>query len=313
MENGAINFENIYTKHIAPTIEEIEVKRQKLLKAKYIGIIVIWLAIVPISYAILIKLQAGYNAPFIGIFSHFAYITFIKSLYQFDIKEKLFAKISLVLPDIQYNHQYNADPDFIRNLEITPEFDYMFSSDTISGKHANQKFQKSTVNVFKGYMLKVDLKKELYATTIIKSKVMFQMNLEIFSGKQEVVLEDPKFSKYFKVTSTDQLEARKLLTAKLMERLNNLSTILQTQSSLSNKFQGNVLEYLQAKTQKLFEPVVKAGRLSCVFYKNEMIMLIPKDYELYEYKKLSIPADKTMYDTFIKDIQCIYSIIDLLP
>ena len=80
------------------------------------------------------------------------------------------------------------------------------------------------VTVFRGLFLVVDFHKEFRGQTMIQTDVAESMfgwlgrKLQNFSGDL-VRLENPEFERAFKVRSTDQVEARYLLTPAMQERL----------------------------------------------------------------------------------------------
>lgn len=318
------DFDKIYFDKIKPIINKVELKRIKYLNIINYGSFVIWLFFVPLLYYILKKICMQYNSIYIGLFLQIALILIIKSFYKIDIKEKIFNLLIYSVEDLEYSTKYNVDRELIENSEIAPVFDFINTSDHLSGKYKSHAFSfyklnlkavtnKKILDVFKGYALEISLKQTLKSVTIIRPKILFQINLDVLTGKKEVVLEDPNFNKYFKVMSTDQIEARKILSAKAMEKINNLSKLIQKQSLDSQKkYKGDLAEFIKYKLAKLSEPVIKPSRFSCVFQNDSMLMLIPTDYKFFECAKLNVPVTKKLYDAFVDDLLAVYEIIDSL-
>lgn len=74
--------------------------------------------------------------------------------------------------------------------------------------------QETWVDIFRGFLFIADFNKNFNGYTVLKRKSLFKI------GKGErVKLEDPVFEKSFDVYSTNQVEARYLLTPNMMEHL----------------------------------------------------------------------------------------------
>lgn len=71
------------------------------------------------------------------------------------------------------------------------------------------------VDIFRGFFFIADFQKDFRAQTVVFRNSWFRL----FTGKQRVKLENPEFEKRFDTFSTDQVEARYLLTPGMMERL----------------------------------------------------------------------------------------------
>lgn len=82
------------------------------------------------------------------------------------------------------------------------------------------------VDVFKGFFFIADFQKDFKGKTIVYRDALIKLHF----GEQRVKLESPEFEDRFDVYSTDQVEARYLLTPAFMERL----------LALDRKFQGNI-------------------------------------------------------------------------
>ena len=71
------------------------------------------------------------------------------------------------------------------------------------------------VDIFKGFLFIADFQKDFQGHTTVLRNSLFKLS---FSGSR-VKLENPDFEKTFDVYSTDQIEARYLLSPSMMERL----------------------------------------------------------------------------------------------
>ena len=86
----------------------------------------------------------------------------------------------------------------------------------------------STRVVFDGLLIDLALPRHLTGTTVVVSDAGLIGNLKAqwrSDGLERVRLEDPRFEKRYEVYSTDQIEARALLTPAFMERFVALGTL----------------------------------------------------------------------------------------
>ena len=75
---------------------------------------------------------------------------------------------------------------------------------------------------FEGGIIRAKMNKSFSGKTVLRPKKVSCADL-IALGLERVILEDPEFNKKFNVYSTDQVEARYLLTPSFMEKLKNIS------------------------------------------------------------------------------------------
>ncbi len=134
-----------------------------------------------------------------------------------------------------------AEINTFRSLGLVPGWDRSKYEDRLAGSRNDTPFEffeahleeKRTttdgkgrtrttwVTVFRGQCLVVNFHKQFNGVTkVFRDKGMFNFLGKLGQGKaQKVKLEDPVFEKAFEVYSTDQIEARFLLTPDFMERL----------------------------------------------------------------------------------------------
>ena len=100
---------------------------------------------------------------------------------------------------------------------------------------------------------------------------------------KNVVLEDPKFNKHYRIYSSDQIEARYFLTPAFMERFYNL------------------------------EKIFKAKNIKCSFYEDRLIIAINTKKDLFEIGDLfkSVKDSKSIRQ-FYEEINSIFDVIDTL-
>lgn len=130
-----------------------------------------------------------------------------------------------------------APLDRFRSLRLIPRYDRSQTEDEITGthqdvtltlveadletEHTDEDGDTTYSRVFRGLLLRFDFPKQFNGTTIVTEDHGWLGNFFGKLGKPgaRVALEDRRFEKAFEVYSTDQVEARYLLTPTFMERL----------------------------------------------------------------------------------------------
>ena len=85
------------------------------------------------------------------------------------------------------------------------------------------------VDIFKGFLFIADFQKDFQGHTTVRRNSLFKLSF----GGSRVKLENPDFEKTFDVYSTDQVEARYLLSPSMMERLLKLEKELNKDITIS--------------------------------------------------------------------------------
>jgi len=126
--------------------------------------------------------------------------------------------------------------------------------------------RRRKVKTFRGVVIMMKFNKEFSGRTIVKHDLGMIGN---FSRKlaenrlkdmEKVALEDPEFEKIFEVYSTDQTEARYLLTTSFMERLKNLSNFFSAKKIEASFYNDALLLQFTSRlnlftVDSIFEPV----------------------------------------------------------
>ena len=158
--------------------------------------------------------------------------------------------------------------------------------------HAEYKTEVQTKNgtntewhdIFKGIMFAADFNKNFQGVTILKPKDLFSTmgawfskNLFSFSNKDVISLENTAFSNTFITHSTNQVEARYILTPAMMERILNLNHY--TKSTVSLSFINSKMYIAFPLSRNYFEaPVFKT--LSNPDLLNDDVAVIKFMYEI---------------------------------
>ena len=180
------------------------------------------------------------------------------------------------VPELKYVPDMGISRQKFASLDLFPSFDRYSSEDKISGTIGKTKFTAAEVHIekkhkskdktyystiFKGVVLIADFNKELNSRTVVLPDVaercfgklignFFQkMN---FTAGSLVKLENPEFEKLFAVYGYDQIEARYVLTPKMMEQLIRLRN--SNKSEVRLLFEGDHVAVAFAKPSGWLEP-----------------------------------------------------------
>lgn len=168
-----------------------------------------------------------------------------------------------------YSPNNGVSEDLFRNSGLFTSPDRYHAEDLIEGcldktsficseVHAEERRARSTKNgvqyywedIFKGFLFIADFHKEFQGETTVLRDSFFKIKM----GASRVKMENPDFEKVFDVFSTNQIEARYLITPSMMERMLKLdsnfkkgitisfrnSTILVAIPDSKNRFEADV-------------------------------------------------------------------------
>lgn len=247
-------------------------------KARNKFAIAVLISLIPISICIYYAFVSGQRHILYALFPIAMILGFLKledTEIDENVKEKLMSRLCKKV-GFKYNFK-PADEVIIpyRGLSIVPGFDYINLEDGISGEIRGINFNlieadlevydkiKSLSNrrsVFKGILADFDYHRSFSGATLvtINENVVSNALSNILKVGEKVTLEDPEFEKKYKVFSTDQIQARYLLTPKFMQRMldfskrlgnNNLQLafhdgkIFISLERVRNYFEGGNLQY----------------------------------------------------------------------
>ncbi|MEM0986549.1 MAG: DUF3137 domain-containing protein [Pseudomonadota bacterium] len=181
----------------------------------------------------------------------------------------------------RFQIDFMQEPGFVetarhlRDIGLLPRFDRSRFEDRMVGQRKGIDFeffeahlkQRRTetrngrthtkyVTVFKGQCLRFSFHKRFYGKTLVTRDAGIFNRLgswtKGWSGMERASLEDPTFEKAFEVYTTDQVEARFILTPDLMQRLVDLEQVFKGKS-LRCGFVGEEM-LVAVEGDNLFEP-----------------------------------------------------------
>jgi hypothetical protein len=158
--------------------------------------------------------------------------------YRRRYKDQVLPRIASALGNLTYRESTKSDVERLAALRILPDYDSLNTDDEIYGVHNSlpirivevrlrRRQNKRTVTVFDGLLVAITLPRSLTATTLVLTDRGVWQNFKArWRGPQldPVSLEHPEFEKRYEVSSTDQIEARALLTPAFMDRFVELAS-----------------------------------------------------------------------------------------
>jgi len=288
------DFDRYYKSDLLILLDELEVKRKEaqaiFLKAlAFVGVILVFIGV----FFQNMEMVFFAGVPSLIILGYFyRKITVIKTQAKQTIMPALcdqFGMIYQIKPDGGIIEEY-------KDLSLIPSFNEKKLEDEITGKIENVDFnlfeaklvsistdrkgRKTRTTVFKGLLTRFDFHKNFLGTTVIKKDWTTVGNfLTGWSNKGErVKLEDPIFEDMFEVYSTDQVEARYLLTPTFMQRILDFS-----------KYPG-------------------VKKLQLAFHEGALLMAIQRSDNYFEGGGHNLNDPSYIADT-VKDLRIIFDIV----
>ncbi|MBC8046840.1 MAG: DUF3137 domain-containing protein [Fimbriimonadaceae bacterium] len=296
-----------YQNEILPHLDELEALRKYQLRRQ---------TFIVIAFTASVVLGLATFMPFMIIIfmliSLILYFTFygfkrtrpdFKSMYKENIVKRI---IQFIEPGLVYSaHQFISNSKFSNSKIFMQQVDIYNGEDLVQGiigktkvefcelhtqdRQTDSQGKTRYVTIFKGIFFIADFNKHFSGQTYVLSdfserfmgffgKLFQNMNLM----RPDVVrLENPEFEKYFAVYSTDELEARYILSTTLMERLvefrkkidaNLQLSFINSSINLAVPMKKNLFEPSLRKTVKRFEDIEEYYRqiLFCVNIVDEL-------------------------------------------
>lgn len=234
---------------------------------------------------------------FIALF-FIAYVYFPIAIYHSSIKYKILPLVFTFF-DFYDNSKNASSIEFLKPFGIIPKYDNIDLKYNVKGANNNvgielietileqivhTKRGREQTTVFSGIFVLFTMNKTFKGKTIIIHDLGLIVNWvkEQFSNLENIKLEDPVFEDKFQVFSTDQIEARYLLTPAFMERLLALSSMFNNKIKFS-------------------------------FYNNKLLLMIETAENRFKPDSIFMPSTFE-YDikTVLIEMQAIFNIIDTL-
>ena len=217
----------------------------------------------------------------------------IKKNFENSIKKKIMPTICKCFGDMQWSNGYYCNADIFTESCIIPAYNNSEYDDIFKGSYKDVSIEiveaeyiqgsgKHRHTVFNGVIVKLDMNKNFVSHTLVKSSSIVRiLPKNIFGNNLRFTeLEDPEFNKKFDVFTTDEVDARYLLTPSFMERLKKMKTAF------------------------------RASKVECAFYKNDLLIALHTREDLFSLCSLVKRIDDNRQ--FFRMYEQIVSIIKLI-
>lgn len=204
-------------------------------------------------------------------------------------KEKIVPRmVACICDTAQYRPNEGVSLDVFRASGLFPDPDRYACEDLIVGRSGQTEFACSEVhaeqqrtissgkgrmttywaNIFHGFLFVADFNKEFKGRTYVVRNIVLRFSAQ----GMRVYLEDPDFEKRFCVYSTDQIEARYILSTSLMKRITDLDRSFDGQmidSRMTISFFNSVLVIAIPQVRNHFEASIWKSVLDRKFFERE--------------------------------------------
>jgi len=275
---STIPFRIFYETRLLPTLTELESDRKKLANKLFIFIAIAVAAAIPLSY-VMLPLAV---IPFViaGIIYFVKYNDVIKEKKHHFKREVIGKMVTFLDTELVYNPAGCIDKSmYAKSKLFLSDYNKYKGDDLVSGKigrtrvcfselHTQMEREKvdskghrtkSTEDVFRGIFFSADFNKKFNGETFVLpdaaerflGSVGTLLQKANFNRPQLVKLEDVEFEKAFVTYSTDQIEARYILSTALMQRI--LAFRTQSRKAISMSFVDSQIFIAIPMSQNLFE------------------------------------------------------------
>lgn len=311
-------FLKIYEEKFVPILSKLEPERIESLKKrnKVMSILIPTLIIGLVVLCFLFQIKEISDIIILLVVAFFIAL-YINSIFIIKIKEKLKDKIIPKILSIYGNLYRSTKEDVIslREIQSTGLFpraawqttddviigvdkgcNFVISESTLehsegSGKH------RHTVTDFQGLVVKIQMKKKFTGKTAVGEKG----RVAKLQGFDKVELESVDFMKSREVVSTDQIEARYLLTTAFIERLEKLYDDFCKERSIAAD-----------KTDSIALTTPDGSIVSASFCNGYVYLFIPSFENFFEIEVKKNLLNPNNYYKIYCELQSILSVIDYL-
>ncbi len=280
-------FNAYYTKTISPFLVRKEGERiERVTKAKKIGNIVggVILAIAAFLYFRTGSVVAGLLVGALAVLVKFVTPAAMLSKIKGETKEFLIGKICSFL-GWSFTVKDFEDPDLEiwQKNRLLPSYDRSNFEDEMRGQshganfilceahletqHTDSDGDTNWRTAFRGILLVINFHTKFEGRTVVLRDAGI-FNFKKKAGMKRVGLADPVFEKIFEAYSTDQVEARYLLTPTFMQRLVDLETSVKGKrihfGFIDEKLHIAIEAPNQFETGSMFKPLVNHERVETI-------------------------------------------------
>ena len=221
------------------------------------------------------EIDMGVIYIFIALFIYILRGPFAK--YHREVKNDTMGLMVRFFEGFSYRPGSGLSPALIKYSKVFPEYtvakaddcftgtyndvNHLVCEETLQREREKEKKKKNLVTVFRGIAVEMGMKKPFKGQTVVLKDSGLLNKFKGFPDMERVKLEDVVFEKHFEVYSTDQIEARYLLTTAFMERILQLKKLYRGKK-IEISFYANKLLLAIDTRENMFEP--------CSFFKTNL-------------------------------------------
>ncbi len=267
-------FDQFYQMKIFPFLQEKEEIRIKYVH-RFWSLLFLSLFILPMImvaiYVINLQLEKNIDISVMYIFIALAiYVMrgpFVK--YKRHVKSDVMGVIVRFFVGFSYRPGTGLNQGLIKQSQIFPEYttaeaddcfigtyndvNLMVCEETLKKEFRSAKGKRQMQTVFRGIAMEMGMRKPFKGQTIVVKDAGILNKFKSFDGLERVKLEDVVFEKHFEVYSSDQIEARYLLTPAFMERVLKLKKIYKGKKIAISFYANKILLAIDTR-ENMFEP-----------------------------------------------------------
>lgn len=324
-------FSRIYNEQIQPALKELEQYRKimnKKIKPGYfwqylLVVLTIVVLVWPIENQLL---EFGklllFTICMVSVSILGVNILKLKEKVRKRLKKEILVKI-LSLYNLILDSHYLISSEEIRDMGLFPTFSSKLDDDIFTGVYKGceiiinecslVKDNSSHDICFYGLIVKAQMNKVFSGRTIVGRRGF----INSMDNYEEVQLEDIEYMSDMQVYSTNQIEARYILTPAFIERLRLLGQVFYAGRNKNRIYQdkNKVFEFifnLIAKFPGITESALKSMRVKAAFIDGFVFLFIPTGEDFFEVDINSSLFNEDKYFDIYNQIQSILQIIDYL-
>ena len=310
---SADSLKDIYHSKLSPALQSLESTRKEVVKRFLLSVLILLLGAASFilgqgnSWAFVIGLAIAILA-FASFWSAIRKHDSYKQAFKNNVVRKI---IECIDPDWQYQPESCiSTTEYVESGLFPRRWDRYNGDDLISGVIDKTDFRLSELHtqyktvsvdskgrrseqwytIFKGLFVHADFNKEIKGETFVLPDLAERLfgkwgqKLQRDASRGQLIkLENNEFEKYFVVYSDDQVEARYILTPKIMEAILNIRKRFNTEIYLS--FVGTRVYVAMSFTRDLFEPRlyrsgVRYSDIEQMYYQFNTISVIINEMNL---------------------------------
>jgi len=281
-------FHSYYYEKILPILEQFEAKR-KIRQVQQSITVQISILLLILSFGSIFFTSPSSHTGAYLMFSGLGGVAlsfYIGQSFTKEVKKAIFKNFLRFFGKFTWSSTGSISNEEVKKSKLLVNPNYIISRDCFDGYYKGLRIIISNCRESKGFcgvFMKIELNKRINSQTIVAQNNVLEKLCSSRYLMQNVELEDPEFSKMFKIYSRDQTEARYILTTSFMERFKQLKDVFKSES------------------------------IGASFLENSLFIVIPCIKEMFVLGDLRKPVtDSTQFQEFFDQFLAVLSIVDVL-